>query len=336
MNGKQWRPDDLSRLAHAYWGSIALHAAVRTGLAGALSQGPATVSELAARLDLDLRATGMLCTALHALELLTVEGGVFRLAEGLAPLLDPRGPRSLVNMILHMADMVPDWARLPECVASGEGVEKPPPAPAGETPPGRTHFYRAMRDIARSQAPGLAARLGLSAGQHLLDLGGGPGVYALTFADEVEGLAATVFDLPGSQPFFAEEAAGHPGADRVRFRRGDYRTDDLGGPYDLVWISQVLHGEGPRACQEIVDKAAGALRPGGVLWVQEFVLEPVRPRNPWPALFALNMLINTEAGQSYTAAEITGFMERAGLVETQYVGPTKEGGPAGLVKGVKP
>jgi hypothetical protein len=72
-----------------------------------------------------------------------------------------------------------------------------------------------------------------------------------------------------------------------------------------------------------------------VLWVQEFVLDPVQPAHPWPALFALNMLINTQAGRSYTAAELSGFMEQAGLVEAHYAGPTKPGGPAGLMRGIK-
>lgn len=335
MSGKQWQPEELSRLAHGYWASCALQAGVQTGLTAALCDGPAAPAALAERLGLNTRGAAMLCTALHALGLLQRRrDGAYALAPGLQALLDPASPRSLVNMVLHMADMVGDWSRLAECVASGKGVEELGPPP--EDKEGRAHFYRAMRDIARGQAPGLAARLGLTGGQSLLDLGGGPGVYALTFADEVPGLKAAVFDLPGSRRFFQEEAARHRGAERVRFLAGDYEDGELGGPYDVVWISQVLHGEGPAACQALIDKAAGALKPGGVLWVQEFVLDPVQPEHPWPALFALNMLINTPAGQSYTAAEISGFMERAGLVEAHYAGPTKPGGPSGLVRGSKP
>jgi O-methyltransferase/methyltransferase family protein len=335
MNRNEWQPQDLSRLAHGYWSSTALHAAVQTGIAGALAAGPATSAELAAKLSLDPRATGMLLTALHALQIVELAGEAYALAPGLAPLLDPESPRGMGNMILHMADMVADWSRLQQCVQSGQAVEEGKSGAQQETQE-RSHFYRAMRDIARGQAPGLAAKLGLAAGQHLLDLGGGPGVYALTFADEVEGLQATVFDLPASEPYFREEAAKHASAGRVDFLPGNYKQDDLGGPYDVVWISQVLHGEGPGKCQIMVDKAASALKPGGVFWVQEFVLDPVNPGNPWASLFSLNMLINTEAGQSYTAEEICGFLERAGLSDAQYMGPSKEASPAGLVRAVKP
>lgn len=87
-----------------------------------------------------------------------------------------------------------------------------------------------MRDIARQQATGLAARLGLAAGQSLLDLAGGPGVYALTFADETPGLASTVFDLPGAEPFFREEAARHPGAARCASSPGTTRRTTWAAP----------------------------------------------------------------------------------------------------------
>jgi ubiquinone/menaquinone biosynthesis C-methylase UbiE len=192
-----------------------------------------------------------------------------------------------------------------------------------------------MRDIARQQARGLAARLGLAAGQSLLDLAGGPGVYGLTFAEETPGLAVTVLDLPGAEPFFREEAALHPAAAGVAFRPGNYEQADLGGPYDVVWLSQVLHGEGPDKCEALLAKAASALRPGGELWVQEFVVQEMGG-HPFCSLFSLNMLINTQHGQGYDAAQLGGMMTAAGLAEVEFVGPTREGAPAALMRGRKP
>ena len=337
MSPKQWKPQDVSGLAHGFWASAALHAAVRTGLAARLAtQGPATPEEAAAALGLDLRATRMLLIALHALELAVKQGEAYGLAPGLETLLDPDAPRSLNNMVLHMADLMPVWSHLSESIRTGRPVERPAADRTEAAPPDRAHFYRAMRDIARQQATGLAERLGLAAGQSLLDLAGGPGVYGLTFADETPGLASTVFDLPGAEPFFREEAARHPRGGEVRFIAGDYEENDVGGPYDVVWLSQVLHGEGPGECAKLVAKAASALKPGGALWVQEFVVDTETPTHAWPALFSLNMLVNTEEGQGYTADDICGFMTQAGLTGCSYEGPTREGSPASLVRGYKP
>ena len=336
MSPKQWKPEDVSRLAHGFWASAILHTAVSTGIAARLAQqGPAIPKDLAAELSLDQRATRMLVIALHALELAVKQGEAYALAPGLDTLLDPEAPRSLNNMVLHMADLMPIWAHLADCVRSGKPLERPEKKADNGEPAGRAHFYRAMRDIARQQARGVAARLGLASGQSLLDLAGGPGVYGLTFADETPGLMATVFDLPGAQPYFQEEAALHERGTEVRFIAGNYENDDLGGPYDMVWLSQVLHGEGPDECRRLVAKAASALKPGGALWVQEFVVDTEAPKHPWPALFSVNMLVNTEDGQGYTAADICGFMGEAGLTGCTFEGPTRENSPASLVKGFK-
>jgi ubiquinone/menaquinone biosynthesis C-methylase UbiE len=336
MNPKHWKPEEVSRLAHGFWASAALHAAVSTGLAAHLAQkGPATATALASGLSLDPRATGMLLTALLGLELVVKQGGSYALAPGLETLLNPDDPHSLNSMVLHMADLMPVWAQLAASIKSGKAAERPEEDEAGEAAD-RGHFYRAMRDIARQQSQGLAARLGLKAGQSLLDLAGGPGVYGLTFADETPGLTATVFDLPGARPYFQEEAARHPRGGEVRFITGDFQEASLEGPYDVVWLSQVLHGESPQDCRALVAKAASALKPGGVLWVQEFVVDPETPSNPWPGLFSLNMLLHTQGGQSYTAGEICGFMQEAGLTGCALEGPTREGSPASLVKGFKP
>ena len=86
------------------------------------------------------------------------------------------------------------------------------------------------------------------------------------------------------------------------FRGGDFLADDLGGPYDAVWLSHILHGEGPEECRGIVRKAADALEPGGVFLVHEFILDDAKDGPHYPALFSLNMLLGTPAGRSYARA----------------------------------
>ena len=200
------------------------------------------------------------------------------------------------------------------------------------------HYYRGMSDVARVQAKGLAARLGLRPGQHLLDLGGGHGHYAYTFADETPGLRATVYDLPGARPFFEEQRAGHAHAANVDFREGDF-TDaslDLGGPYDVAWLSQILHIEGPKVCTQLLTATAAALKPGGVVWIQEFIVEDDRTAPVWPALFNINMLLHNRDGKAYSRAELRAMMTNAGLTDITFEGPPRPGALSSLMRGVTP
>jgi ubiquinone/menaquinone biosynthesis C-methylase UbiE/alkylhydroperoxidase/carboxymuconolactone decarboxylase family protein YurZ len=331
---ESWTAPMITGLSQAYWQACALQAAVQNGLTARLAQGPASLDDLCQELVLSRRGLKALLTSLLTLGLLAKQGDIYSLHAQAAPFLTPGSPDDQSNAILHMADMVADWAQLDWCVRTGQPVERERVTGSVETPE-REHFYRAMRDIARQQAPGLAGRLGLKAGQKLLDLGGGPGVYAHTFSAEVSGLKAAVFDLPGAKIHFEKEAGAHPGAGQVDFIEGDYHKDDLGSGYDVMWISQVLHGEGPEECERLVQKAARALAPGGVLFVQEFVVDPEGQGHPFAALFSLNMLVNTKAGCSYSADELADFMALAGLEEIEHLGPTREKSPAALMRGVK-
>jgi len=285
MKKREWKAEDLMRLGSGYWSALAFQAGVQTGLLMALAAGPAPAGDLARRLGLDPRATAQLCLGLKALGVLEEGEGGLALHPDLVEFMDPDSPRSKVNYVQHMADMVPAWAQLARCVRTGKPVpppDKPGERGEGQDPPERAHFYLAMRDIAVEQAPGLAGRMGLAGGQSLLDLGGGPGVYALTFAQETPGLEAAVFDLPQAEPYFRQEAARRPGGGQVGFIVGDYLKDDLGGPYDVIWVSQVLHGEGPATCRELAAKAAGALKPGGRCGCRSFCWAPRPPGTPGP------------------------------------------------------
>ncbi len=332
-----WNLAKLNRLIGGLWPPFTLHAAVRLGLLGRLASaaGPLAARELASQMQCDLRGLTMLLDALAALDLALKQEEGYLIHPQVRRFFLPGGPDDLTNMALHHADLALLWEKLPQAVKSGQPV---PRTKVPEGKPDRSHFYRAMRDIARQQARGLAARLGLTPGMHLLDLGGGPGVYAFTFCDETKGLKATVFDLPEAEPYFGEEAQDHAQAAAVEFRAGDYSNPgaDLGGPYQAAWLSQILHQEAPKKCALVVELAAAALAPGGRMFIQEFILDNQRTSPLFPALFSLNMLVNTDSGQSYSQGELAGFMTAAGLSQVEPLGPTVEGGAAALICGVKP
>jgi len=169
-----------------------------------------------------------------------------------------------------------------------------------------------MFNIASGLAPKVVKAVDLSGRKRLLDLGGGPGTYAVHFCLENPGLSATIFDLPGTRPYAEKTVASFGLSHRIGFAAGDFLEDTLPGGFDVVWLSQILHGEGPEECARLVKRAAGSLIPGGLLLIHEFLLEDSMDRPLHPALFSLNMLVGTERGQSYAEGQVRAMMEAAG------------------------
>jgi predicted O-methyltransferase YrrM len=178
-------------------------------------------------------------------------------------------------------------------------------------------FIAAMHARATGQAPKVAAAVGLSGVSRVLDVGGGSGVFAMAFARAQEGLEATVFDLPNVVPltrgYVKEAGLGN----RVDVVTGDYLRDDLGSGFDLVFLSAIVHSNSERENALLIGKCAKALSPGGRVVVQDFIMEEDRTRPSSGAMFALNMLVATATGDTFTEGEVRGWMEEAGLGEVR-------------------
>jgi hypothetical protein len=153
-------------------------------------------------------------------------------------------------------------------------------------------------------------------------------------------LRATVFDLPGIVPITQRyvEAAGLSA--RFDIVAGDYLSDELPAGHDIVFLSAIVHSNSFEENVALIAKCAHALNPGGTVIVQDFIMDEDRCTPEHGALFALNMLVATDGGDTYTEREVRQWMEAAGLVDivrrdtpsgaTQIVGrkTNKETGPA--------
>jgi len=124
-------------------------------------------------------------------------------------------------------------------------------------------------------------------------------------------------------------------SDRIDFVAGDCLAAPLaGGPFDVAWLSHLLHSNSYNDCQRIIDKTVAALAPGGLLMIHEFILDDTRDGPEFPALFSLNMLINTYGGRSYSEAEIRGMLLQAGVrdvVRHPFQGPNNSTIMVGIV-----
>jgi len=315
--------DDLMEIAHGYQRSMTLFAALSLGVFAILEKGDADAREVARRARADPERLAVLLDALAAMGLLVKRRGRYANGPVAARALVP-GPGSKIQILLHHLDCWRDWTRLPRRIRRGRPV-----APPGNW---RERFIRGMDENARARAEAAARRFPLRPGEHLLDLGGGPGTYAAAWARRYPGARVTLFDLPATLRVTRRILAERGERGLVRLLAGDVLADPLGGPYDLVWISQLLHAFPPASCVAILARVRAALAPGGRAAVQEFLLRDDRTSPPGPALFSVHMAAVTEGGRAYTAREIARMMREAGLARVAIGTPDAAG--VGVVTGV--
>jgi SAM-dependent methyltransferase len=344
MSNETFSPGPLLSMSVGYWRSCALHAAVKLDVFTPLAAGPASAARLAPGLGCDARALDMLLAAMCGLGLLTRAGDEFSLSPEAREFLVRSSPRYQGHIIRHHMNLVESFGNMAEAVRTGRRIRG-----GGEwTDADRQDFLLGMFNLAMGIAPKLAPQLdaqlkdaglpGMAGRTRLLDLGGGPGTYAIHFCLAHQGLSATVFDMPTTRPF-AESTAERFGLSygeggRLSFVPGDYTADALPAGFDMAWLSHILHGEAPDMAARIVRKAAEGLNPGGVLLVHEFLLNDTLDGPEFPALFSLNMLLGTDGGQSYSGGQVAGMLAQAGLARIARLG---FGGPngTGIVAGLK-
>ena len=311
METTVWTIPDLLQLSGGYWSACALHAGVKLDLFSVLDGVARTAADVAQTRQTNPRATGMLLDALTALGLLEKRDSTYVDTTFAAANLSKNSSGYLGHIIMHHHHLMSGWARLHESVTSGVPVREP--VSHGDDEIVRESFLMGMFNLASQLAPRIARSVDLSDCRSLLDLGGGPGTYAIHFCLANPELSAVVFDLPTTRRFAEETIARFDLSQKISFASGDFNIDPVPTGFDAAWLSHVLHADGPEACAALVHKAVAALKPGGLLLVQEFILDDNRSGPPFPALFSLNMLLGTESGQAYSGRELADMMTEAGL-----------------------
>lgn len=287
------------------WG-ILLGTAIRDGLLENVADKTKTADEVAVELGLDERAVYAVLSALAELGILDESGSGFRLLdEHYGPLLDDSDPGYAGGRVVHRFELIGKWSKLPEILRTGEPVED-------RTKPnfaGTSTMAQAMRGGAKESADQISGMLlpRLPENPSVLDVGGGPGANAESFARF--GANVTVFD----RPEVIEVTGKYLSEAGVSTAVGDMNEELPEGPFDAVYFGNTSHLYGPKENKRLFERMRASLAPGGLLAIREFV----RGMSEDSALFAINMLVLTPGGGTYTAGEYEDWLAGAGFEDTE-------------------
>jgi SAM-dependent methyltransferase len=319
MAKREWNPGELLEISGFFWKTCTLHTAVKLDLFTVIGDESLTAGETAQKIDGAVNGVERLLNALVAMELLDKTDDKFSNTPSGQELLDKASPKYLGHIIMHHHHLLESWSELDQAVKSGKPQRTRSSYSKEEW---RESFLMGMFNMAMGMAPHIVPAIDVSNRQHLLDLGGGPGTYAIHYCLANDGLKATVYDLPTTRPFAEKTIQRFKLADRINFMDGNYLEDPVEGNYDVAWLSHILHGEGPDDCRMIIKKAVAALEPGGMIIIHDFILNDSMDGPLFPALFSLNMLLGTESGQSYSEEQIIDMLVAAGVRDIRRIAIT--------------
>jgi len=302
--------DDLRDAITAYRLPRVLIAALELNLFTAIGTDAWTIPDLARDVKVSERGLAILCRNLAMAGVLKKQGEIYTNSRLGATVLNAHHPAYRGDYLRLITSHWADWGRLLESVKSGLPLDHD----QADEPDYRRRFTWAMHHRTLETAPKIAAQINLHGARTLLDLGGGPGTYAMAFLAKNPALLATVCDRPVALDVAKEIAATHKAGARLSYLPLDVMTEDIPGNYDIVWYSNVLHIYSPNDNQALFRRALASLNPGGRLLIQDAFLHDRNGLFPEEAsLFAVSMLLFTERGNTYSAAETRAWLTDAGF-----------------------
>ncbi|MBZ5535192.1 MAG: methyltransferase domain-containing protein [Acidobacteriia bacterium] len=308
---KQWTREEVLELARGFQPACVLAAAADLNLFSRLCTRPLTAEEAANAATSDIRGTTVLLDALTALKLLDKQGARYSIPPSLVSMLTEHGTSSVLAMTQHQANCLRRWAQLAWVVKNGRPADRTPSVRGEEAD--AASFIGAMQTLSAPLADTLIREIQPLEFRHLLDIGGGSGTWTVAFLNACPAAKATLFDLPHVIPLTKELLTEAGLNDRVSLVAGDYLIGPLPHGADLAWVSAIVHQNSREQNQGLFNRIFRSLDPGGRIAIRDILMDPSRTLPVAGALFAVNMLVGTESGGTFTDEELKTDLEGAGF-----------------------
>lgn len=323
---------EITHLLSGYQPTCVLMTANELNMFDAIAESPISAEQVASRLTLSVKGTERLLNALSGMGIADKSDHLYKLSDEWIPFVTRTGKRSMNQWISLISGHLEVWAELPEFVRKGEPL-KSIMEMLGSDPGKMRNFIDAMHNKGLKAAWMIARESPIGEAKHLLDVGGGPGTYALEWCKLHPHLKATIFDIPTVTEVTREYINKYGLQERVDTLAGDFNTDPLREGYDLILLANVLHMYDEKHAQGLVEKAMNALESGGRLIINGLCTDANQTSPLMDVMFDLNMGMNTPGGRAHPVPQLIQWLGDAGLSDIRHF--RIEAMPTGVITGIK-
>jgi ubiquinone/menaquinone biosynthesis C-methylase UbiE len=332
---KQVTPERLMQFGFAYGPPLIIGAAVTNRVFDSLENGAKTVEQVKKETGASERGLRAIMNALVGLELLKNDRqGKYSLTPESAAFLVSDKPGTLAGFFGTIApQLISRWLRLADIVREGR------PATAVNQETEGTQFFSQLVETIIPMSFPTAQKLG----DHLkiakaknetrvLDLAAGSGIWGIVLTQKSPQVRVTAVDWAGMIPTTKRITGKFGVADRFKYVEGDLLEADFGSGYDIATLGHILHSEGEERSRQLLKKTFRALKSGGTIAIAEWLVNDQRTKPAPSLMFAVQMLVNTEKGDTFSFNEIKNWLEAAGFKKVRKL---EAPGPSPLILATK-
>jgi ubiquinone/menaquinone biosynthesis C-methylase UbiE len=333
---QQVTPQRIMQFAWGYAAPLILETAIRYKVFDLLATGARSADDIAKESGTSPRGMRMILNALSAFQFVAKDQqGMYRLTPESEAFLVSTKPSFQGALFTHLSgDFVPKWLNLTEIVKTGK-----PAAEVNDQSQGAKFFEQLVVDIFPMSYPAaqaLAQHLKVESSTKpvkVLDIASGSGVWGIALAQKSKHVQVSAVDWPGVIPVTKRITQKHGVGGQFNFIEGDINEVNLGSGYNIATLGHILHSEGEARSKALLKRVFDALAPGGVISIAEFLANDDRSGPPTAMIFAINMLVNTDQGDTFTFPEISKWLEAVGFIDMRQLDSP---GPSPLILATKP
>jgi ubiquinone/menaquinone biosynthesis C-methylase UbiE len=309
-------PERIMQLSWGFAAPLIIEAAVKQALFDLLNESPKTVQQLAKESRASARGVAAICNALVGLQLLGRDRDRYTLVPESAAFLVSSKPGYHGGFFNHISgQIVPNWLGLNKIVRTGRPVEAVNSEKRGAK--FFSEFVESLFPLSYGAAKTLGEHLGIPKAKtpvSVLDLAAGSGVWGIALAEQSPQVRVSAVDWPPVLAVTKRIARRHGVGDRLRVIAGDLLKAPFGTHHHVATLGHILHSEGRARSRKLLKRTFDALAPGGTIAIMEFLVNDDRTEPVVGLFFAVNMLVNTAEGDTFSFEEISGWLREAGFV----------------------